>query len=337
MNSIGSNASTSDNTGTRPAHEAAIRTVAIERRALKSLADALASSELRQAFNRAVALIAPTGTRVIVTGVGKSGLVGRKIAATLASTGTPALFMHSSDASHGDLGMISDKDLVLALSWSGETTELGPVVTYCRRFRVPLMVMTSRPDSSAGKAADICLALPLVREACPHRLAPTSSTIVQLAFGDALAIALIEAKGFSAADFRRFHPGGRLGAQLLVVRDLMATGSAVPRVSPNLSVLEATLEVSSKRYGCTAVVDQHGRLLGAFSHADLRRSLMEGSLEDPVSQHMAHSPLVVEESCLASAALAIMNLHKVAALFVCSGDHLRGIIHIHELLERGIN
>ncbi|MCA3255557.1 MAG: KpsF/GutQ family sugar-phosphate isomerase [Alphaproteobacteria bacterium] len=316
--------------------ESARDTIATEIKALEDVVRALETGELADAFATAARQMAEATGRVIVTGMGKSGHVGRKIAATLASTGTPAHFIHPAEASHGDLGMITDRDVVLALSWSGETSELRDIITYCRRFNVPLIGITSRKESTLGSESTICLALPPVQEACPNRLAPTSSTTAQIALGDALAVALIELRGFSADDFRIYHPGGKLGAQLLTVRNLMAHGDDVPRVTREATLLDATLEMTRKRYGIAAVVDENGSLVGAFTDGDLRRSLSAGRLDASVSEHISLNPLRVSPGTLASEALMIMNEHRILLLFVCEGDRLAGIIHVHDILRAGV-
>jgi arabinose-5-phosphate isomerase len=314
----------------------ALRTTRIEIEAIEALADALRRAPLRDAFLAAVAAIAQHPGRLIVTGMGKSGLVARKIAATMTSTGTPSLFLHPGDASHGDLGMIVRDDIVLALTWSGETTELGDIIAYCRRFDVKLIVATACETSTAARAADICLPLPQVREACPNELAPTSSTTVQAVMGDALAVALIERRGFSRSDFLTFHPGGQLGAQLTTVAQLMVSGNAIPAVKAGATLLDAAVEMSSKRYGCTAIVDDEGRLIGAFTDGDMRRSFAGNNFDDGIARHMTPSPLAVAPDTLSTLALKIMNDRGVTVLFVCTGDRLEGIVHLHDLLRAGV-
>lgn len=314
----------------------ALRTTRIEIDALNTFAEALRASPLRDSFLEAVALIGELSGRLIVTGMGKSGLIGRKIAATMTSTGTPALFLHSSEASHGDLGTIGLDDVVLALSWSGETTELGDIIAYCRRFGVKLIVSTAQPESTAGRAADICLALPPVREACPNELAPTSSTTVQMVLGDALAVALIERRGFTRSDFMTFHPGGRLGAQLTTVAQWMARGDDVPMVRTSASLLDATIEMSRKRFGCTAVVDDEDCIVGAFTDGDLRRSFANRHLDDNICEYMTAAPILVPPETLTSDALRILNSNAVSVLFICVGKRLVGVIHLHDILRAGI-
>ena len=315
--------------------EAARDTVRIEREALTTLEIALEQSPLRDAFGNAFDAILAMRGRVIATGIGKSGLVARKIAATLMSTGTPAAYLHPGDANHGDLGMITPGDVVLAITWSGETAELAEIVHHCKRLNVTLIVATSNPGSAAGRAADVCLAMPIVQEACPNQLAPTASTTVQAALGDALAVALIGRRGFDAGDFHRLHPGGRLGAKLATVEQLMGKGAAAPVIVEHATLLEATVEMSRKRYGCTAVVDDDGRLVGIFTDGDLRRSFAAGQMDSCVSHHMTLRPLSVAPRTLLSDALRIMNDHAVTTLFVCEGTKLLGIIHLHDVLRAG--
>nr|WP_091149107.1 KpsF/GutQ family sugar-phosphate isomerase [Novosphingobium sp. CF614] len=314
----------------------AIKTLEIEQAALDAMRRAMTRSGLRDGFEQAVAMIGATQGRLIVTGMGKSGLIGRKIAATMTSTGTPSQFLHPGEASHGDLGMITQRDVVLALSWSGETTELGDIIAYCHRHRVTLIVATSSAESTAGKAADICLTLPGVREACPYELAPTSSAMLQLALGDALAVALIEIRGFTPSDFHALHPGGRLGAQLTTVAELMGVDDSIPRVTGDSSLIHATIEMSRKRYGCTAVVDRNGGLIGAFTDGDLRRCIAVHDLKDNIGAHMTPNPLAVPPTTLSSDALRLMNENAVSVLFVEERGKLVGIVHLHDVLGAGV-
>lgn len=316
--------------------DSAANTARIEAQAIATLADAFRDGPLGPAFADAVRVIVESRGRVIVSGMGKSGLIGRKVAATLSSTGTAAMFLHPSEASHGDLGMIAKEDILLAFSWSGETAELGDVVTFCRRFGNPLIAVTSRAESTLARQADTRLTLPCVQEACPNRLAPTSSAVVQLALGDALAIALVEQRGFSAEDFKIFHPGGKLGAQLCTVAELMGRGPDIPRVQADATILEATYEMTGKRYGSTAVVDGNGHLIGAFTDGDLRRSINARNMDTQVSEHMTVRPTHVPPGMLASEALAIMNSRNILQLFVCDDGRLAGVIHIHDIIRAGV-
>jgi arabinose-5-phosphate isomerase len=273
---------------------------------------------------------------VIVTGMGKSGHVGRKIAATLASTGTPSFFVHAADASHGDLGMITSDDVMLVLSSSGETEELKELINYSRRFRIPLLAVTGNGDSTLGKAADVVLAIPPTREACPHNLAPTTSSLMQLALGDALAIALLESKGFTAVDFGVFHPRGQLGAMLKFVRDVMHPGNAVPLIKRGSLMADAIVEMSAKGFGCVAVTESNGKLSGVITDGDLRRHMRGDLLQVPVDDVMTKSPKTVRPDQLAGEALQILNSSKITALIVVESDRPVGIVHFHDLLRAGV-
>lgn len=314
----------------------AIKTLDIELQALETLKIALQSPELSRSVDQAIQVLAATPGRVIVTGMGKSGHIARKIAATMRSTGTSALYLHPGEASHGDLGVITRHDVVLAITWSGETAELSDILRYCRTYDVTLIVATAHAESTAGRAADICLAMPRVREACPNELAPTSSTTLQLVLGDALAVALIEARGFSPSDFHVFHPGGKLGARLATVGEIMGVGDAIPRVGREASLTSATIEMSRKRYGCTAVVDADDKLVGAFTDGDLRRCIAVHDLNDNIGLHMSVNPLSVAPGTLASEALRILNENAVSVLFVEDAGKLVGIVHIHDLVRAGV-
>jgi arabinose-5-phosphate isomerase len=314
----------------------ALKTLDIELEGLRALKAALESSELGHALEKAIRVFASTAGRIIVTGIGKSGHIARKIAATMCSTGTAALYLHPSEASHGDLGIISEDDVVLAITWSGETAELGDIFNFCQLYGLPLVVATANKDSTAARAADICLTLPSVREACPNSLAPTTSTTLQLVIGDALAVALIEARGFSPGDFRVFHPGGRLGAQLTIVSQVMGTGEAVPRVRDDATLSNATIEMNRKRYGCTAVVDNSGKLVGAFTDGDLRRCIAVHDLQDPIRAHMSRNPVAIDSDILCSEALAMMNENAVSVLFVTEAEQLLGIVHMHDIVRLGL-
>jgi arabinose-5-phosphate isomerase len=313
----------------------ALRTLETEREGVAALAAAM-SDGLGPRFVAAVDTIRAARGRVIVTGMGKSGHVARKIAATLASTGTPAFFVHAADASHGDLGMITSDDVMLVLSWSGETEELKDLINYSRRFRIALIAVTVNADSTLGKSADIVLVLPQAREACPHNLAPTTSSLMQLALGDALAIALLESRGFTAVDFGVFHPGGKLGAALKFVRDVMHPGSAVPLIACDALMSEAIVEMSAKGFGCVAVTNGDGRLLGVITDGDLRRHMRDDLLRAPVGEVMTASPKTVRPGQLASEALELINSLKITALIVVEGDRPVGIVHFHDLLRAGV-
>jgi arabinose-5-phosphate isomerase len=313
----------------------ALRTLETESGGLAALAAAMADG-LGAPFAAAVETIRAARGRVIVTGMGKSGHVARKIAATLASTGTPAFFVHAADASHGDLGMITSDDVMMALSWSGETEELKDLITYSRRFRIALIAVTVNLDSTLGKAADIVLELPSVREACPHNLAPTTSSLLQLALGDALAIALLESRGFTAVDFGVFHPRGRLGAALKFVRDVMHPGTAVPLIARGAPMSAAIVEMSAKGFGCVAVTEPTGKLAGVITDGDLRRHMRADLLQAPVEAVMTASPKTVRPDQLASEALQLLNASKITALIVVDADRPVGIVHFHDLLRAGL-
>ena len=315
---------------------AALRAVAIERKGLMALEEALASpGPLAAALETAVATLLASPGRVIVTGIGKSGHIARKIAATLASTGQPAMFVHPAEAGHGDLGMVQAGDVVLALSWSGESVELATLVTYAKRFQHPLIAITSQADSALGRQADIVLPLPSAQEACPNGLAPTTSTTMQLALGDALAMALLEAKGFTARDFRDLHPGGKLGAKLAFVRDIMHRGAAIPRIEVGRPLAQAIVEMTSKGFGCVGVFTPQGKLAGLITDGDLRRHIRsQGGLETPVEQVMTRAPRVIAPDALVAEALEALS-HKISNLLVVDAGEVVGIVHFHDLLRHG--
>lgn len=299
--------------------------------------NALAES-LGQEFGRAIDLLTATTGRVVVSGMGKSGHVARKIAATLASTGTPALFVHPAEASHGDLGMVVPGDAVLALSNSGETAELADLVDHTRRFALPLIGITSRSGSTLAQKADVALILPPAGEACPMGLAPTTSTTMQLALGDAIAVVLLTRRGFTAADFRTFHPGGRLGARLKRVRDLMHVGEAVPLAPPHMPMAAALVHMTEKRFGCLGIVDGNGALSGIITDGDLRRAMGQDLLSKVASDVMTASPRTIGPDALAAEALHAMNARErpVTSLFVVdSARKPVGILHVHDLLRAG--
>jgi arabinose-5-phosphate isomerase len=314
----------------------AVRTLEAEAGGITTLATAIHDG-LGQAFTAAVEMISCARGRLIVTGMGKSGHVGHKIAATFASTGTPAYFVHPGEASHGDLGMITSDDVIMALSWSGETSELKDLIDYSRRFRIGLIAVTSASDSTLGRAADIVLAVPQAREACPHNLAPTTSTLMQAALGDALAVALLESRGFTAIDFGRFHPGGRLGAMLKLARDIMHTGAEIPLAPLGTRMSEAITEMTAKTFGCVGIVDPQGSLVGIITDGDLRRHLgVADVLELDVEAVMTRGPKTVRPDQLASEALEIINSSKITALIVAEAGKPVGIVHFHDLLRAGV-
>lgn len=293
------------------------------------------SASLDERFIAALDCFAAVPGRVIVTGMGKSGHVGRKIAATLASTGTPAFFVHPGEAGHGDLGMITGDDAVLAISNSGETPELAHVVSYCRRASIPLVAMTRNARSSLGEAADIVLLLPDSPEACPIGLAPTTSTSMTLALGDAIAMALLERKGFTAEHFHVFHPGGALGRKLRRVGDVMHGNGAMPLVDADQPMAEALRVMSEKRFGCVGVIDATGRLVGIFTDGDLRRKMSAELPEMRAGAAMTPDPITIRPQALVAEALAVMNARSILALFAVEEGRPVGILHIHDCLRAG--
>ena len=319
---------------TQPAIESALRTLDAEGGGIDALAAALRDG-LGATFAAAIELIRAAQGRVIVTGMGKSGHVARKIASTFASTGTPALFVHPSEASHGDLGMIAGNDVIIALSWSGETAELKDLTDYSRRFRIGLIAMTANADSTLAKTADVVLTLPQAREACPHNLAPTTSSLMQLALGDALAIALLESRGFTAVDFGLLHPGGKLGAMLKLVRDIMHSGGAVPLTPLGTAMSDAILVMTAKGFGCVGITDAGGRLVGIITDGDLRRHMRADLLHARVDEVMTRTPKTVRPDQLISETLELLNSTKVTALFAVEAGKPIGIIHVHDLLRAG--
>jgi arabinose-5-phosphate isomerase len=308
------------------------RVILAEMQGLASLAEALDTT-----FAAAVALCSQVRGRIVVTGVGKSGHVGRKLAATLASTGAPAQFVHAAEAGHGDLGMIGPGDAILSLSYSGESAELADVIAYSRRFKIPLIAITGGARSALAGAADIVLRLPEAAEGCPMGLAPTTSTTMMMALGDALAIALLERKGFTHADFRRFHPGGKLGRRLIRVAEIMHTGAAIPLVLPSDPMSEAILVMTAKSFGCAGACDAEGRLIGILTDGDLRRHMCPELLARTVGEVMRPGPKTVTAAALAAEALELMNRFAITSLFVVDeADRPIGFLHMHDCLRAGV-
>ncbi|PSJ60871.1 KpsF/GutQ family sugar-phosphate isomerase [Pseudaminobacter soli (ex Li et al. 2025)] len=313
----------------------AMRTVSTERAGIEALVEALENG-LAEPLAEAVEILAGITGRVIVTGVGKSGHIGAKIAATLASTGTPAFFVHPAEANHGDLGMIARDDAIVAMSWSGETAELKGIIAYARRFSIPLIAVTSGETSALGREANVVLKLPKAAEACPHGLAPTTSTVLQLVIGDALAVALLEARGFTPEHFRTFHPGGKLGANLMRVGEIMHSGEAMPVVKLGTDLPSAITELSRKRLGCVCVVDGDGRLAGIVTDGDLARNLHRSLSELAVEDIMTRKPKTVGPRMMASAAIGMLNDNNINALIVAEDDRPLGVLHFHDLLRIGV-
>ena len=321
--------------------DSAVRTLEAEAEGVAALSAALRDG-LGRALTAAIEIINNSQKddtargRLIVTGMGKSGHVARKLAATFASTGTPAFFVHPSEASHGDLGMIQDEDVIFALSWSGETAELKNIIDYSKRRNIALIGMTSDANSTLGRAADVALVLPQAREACPHNLAPTTSSLMQLALGDALAIALLDSRGFSAQQFHVLHPGGRLGALLKFARDVMRKDDAIPLARAGARMSEAVVEMSAKGVGCIGIVDARGHLTGIITDGDLRRHMRPGLTELSVDEIMTKNPKSCRPDQLVSEVIESLNSAKITAMFVVEGNRPVGVVHLHDLLRIGV-
>ncbi len=307
------------------------KTLEIEIAGLQKLCD-----QLDDSFSKAVDLLYKLRGRVIITGMGKSGHVGRKMSATFASTGAPSFFVHPGEASHGDLGMVTEEDIVIALSNSGETKELSDVLAYCKRFSIPLIGITSNASSTLGQQSDILIVLADAQEACPNGQAPTTSTTMTIAMGDALAVALMKRKGWKNTDFKTYHPGGKLGQMLLKVSDLMHKGEALPIISETATMKDALLIMSEKNFGRTSVVNAQGELVGFISDGDLRRHMSDNLLEKTVNQVMNRNPKSVVPDILAAQALAIMNQESITDLMVVEHKKPVGILRLHDIMRAGI-
>ena len=315
--------------------QTALDVIALERSGLDALTKSLESGPLSEAFVRAVDIIKSAPGRVIVSGMGKSGHIGRKIAATLASTGEPASFVHPGEASHGDLGMISRSDVVLALSNSGETKELSDMMAYCGRFDIPLLSITSGENSSLASASDVCLLMPKADEACGETRAPTTSTTMTLALGDALCVALLRDKGFEAKDFKSFHPGGKLGAAFKKVGDVMNPADRLPLCAPDAGIEKVSETIAQNNFGCVGIVDG-GKLTGVITDGDLRRHLSADLLSQTAKDVMTKNPVFVTEDTLAADALGVLAEKHITTLFVCRDGAPVGLLHIHDMLELGL-
>jgi arabinose-5-phosphate isomerase len=327
------------------ASEASLSTAAAEhddlaaaKRVLNQEADALRrlAESLDGAFLKALDVLFAVTGRVIVTGMGKSGHIARKIAATLASTGTPAQFVHPAEASHGDLGMVTSKDAVLALSNSGDAPELSDILGYARRWNIPVIGITMRPESALGTAADVTLVLPKTAEAGTIGHVPTTSTTMMLALGDALAVCLVERRGFSLEDFRELHPGGKLGQILLRVGNLMHVGDEVPLIGTEEAMSHALLIMTAKTFGCVGVVDDAGDLVGIVTDGDLRRHMGPDLLREKVGDVMTKGPVTIRANALAAEAVRVMNERSITSLFVCDGAKPAGIVRLHDCLKAGV-
>ena len=307
----------------------------VEQDGLSALSDSLGDP-----FIKALDLIQAATGRVVVTGMGKSGHVGNKIAATLASTGQPAFFVHPGEASHGDLGMVQQDDVVIALSNSGETTELSDIIAFTRRYSIGLIGMTGGEGSTLAEASDVALVIPPSPEACSIGMAPTTSTTVMLALGDALAVCLLDRKGFTAQDFRNFHPGGKLGQRLLKVEDLMHGDGQMPLIDQDALMSDALIEMTAKRFGVVGVTDSGGLLIGIITDGDLRRHMSHDLVDQKASDVMTAGSVTMEPGQIASEAVAIMNDRKITTLFCVAGDQNQGrplgILHIHDCLQAGV-
>ncbi len=310
---------------------AAKRVVELEIAGLQALVDAMGADVIK-----AIDIIARVRGRVVVSGMGKSGHVARKIAATMASTGTPAMFVHPGEASHGDLGMITSDDAVFALSNSGETAELADMIDFCKRFEIPLISITGRAGSSLTEASDAPMVIPTAAEACPMGLAPTTSTTVMLALGDAISVALLEKRGFSRDDFQTFHPGGKLGRRLLKVRDIMHGGSELPLVKPDCPMSDALILMTEKGLGCVGIEDANGMLAGIITDGDLRRHMSPGLTTMAVTDVMTVGAKTLHPENLASEALHVLNEYKITNAFVVDEGRPVGVLHIHDCLRAGV-
>lgn len=320
---------------TAAAVASALRTLDAEASGVTALAAAM-QADLGAPFAAAIELIKNARGRLIITGLGKSGHIGRKIAATFASTGTPAFFVHAAEAGHGDLGMITADDVILALSWSGEQAEMKNLISYAKRFRIGLIAMTADAASTLAQAADIALTLPKAREACPHNLAPSTSSLMLLALGDALAIALLEGRGFTSVDFSVLHPGGKLGAMLKYTRDLMHSGDAVPLKPLGAKMSDALVEMTSKGFGCVGIVDAKGDIVGIVTDGDLRRHMRPDLITADVDDVMTKNPKTIGGDLLVGEALEMLNAAKITAVIVTDGRKPVGILHLHDLLRAGV-
>ncbi|MSO64206.1 MAG: KpsF/GutQ family sugar-phosphate isomerase [Alphaproteobacteria bacterium] len=324
--------------GPTPSRQALVQSdLAVARRLLEQEADAVraAGAALDERFAAAIETLLNLRGRVVVAGVGKSGHIARKIAATMASTGTPALFVHPGEASHGDLGMVTRDDAVVLLSKSGESDELSALVSYAKRFRIPLIAMTANQMSELGQAADVLLLLPDVREACPMGLAPTTSTTMMLALGDALAVALLERRGFSADDFHALHPGGRLGRRLQKVSDIMRKGDEIPLAPVDALMQDVLLVMSAKNFGCAGIVEDGDRLVGIVTDGDLRRHMSDRLLAQTAGRVMTADPQTIGPDALAAEAVGIMA-GRITNLFVVKDTRVVGILRLHDCLQAGV-
>ena len=309
----------------------ALKVIEIEGNAVLNLAKQIGSD-----FENLCLKILNTKGKLILMGIGKSGHIAQKISATLSSTGTSSFFVHPTEAAHGDLGMITAQDIVIGLSWSGETPELANLLAYVKRFKIPLIGITSNADSALGVAASICLTLPKAEEACPYGLAPTTSTTMQLAMGDALAVALLQRRGFTNMDFKSFHPGGKLGSGLMILNDIMHKTDKLPLCEGSILMSEALMIMTGKGFGCLGVTNSKGELTGIITDGDLRRHMGTDLLDKTAADIMTENPKTVSDTMLAAEALAVMNDNKIQSLFICEASKPIGFVHLHDLLRAGV-
>lgn len=305
--------------------------IAIERNSLEYL-----SNNLDTGISRSIQLIVNCKGRVVLTGIGKSGHICKKIASTMASTGTPSVFVHPSEASHGDLGMITNLDIVICVSKSGESKELFDIIDYCKRYEIKLIGMTENSESSLGKASNTIIEIPKLQEACPHNLAPTTSSTMMLVLGDAIAISCLRARQFSPENFRNFHPGGKLGKKLMRAVDVMHTNEMIPIVQSDATLREAILVMSTGRFGCVGVVDEKFQLIGIYTDGDLRRQISNIDLNYPVNELMNKTPLKLDANILLAEIVKIFSEERIPSVFICEGNRPIGIIHVHDLLQKGM-
>ena len=291
------------------------------------------SKKLDKNFAKAVNILRKTNGKIVVTGVGKSGIIAKKIASTLSSTGSPSQFIHSTEASHGDLGMINNKDVVLAFTFSGKTIELNDVFIYSKERKIPLIIITGKSNSKLENISTVCIEISNLKEACPLNLAPTTSTTAMLALGDAIAISLMKSKKFTKKNFYSFHPGGQLGKKLLLVKNVMHSAKKLPLINENVPMTTAIIEMTKKRFGCLGVISKNNKLVGIITDGDLRRHMSNGILEKKTSFIMTKNPKTVDGDIFAIEALNIMKKNKITQVFVTKNNKPIGILHIHDCIE----
>ena len=307
------------------------QTIETEKMALGHLQDSINTN-----FYESIKMIASIKGRIILSGIGKSGYIANKISATLSSTGTISQYIHPTEASHGDLGIITSKDMIIILSWSGQSPELHNLIVYAKENNIPMIAITANPESIVGKYANICLTLPKIEEACPNGLTPTSSTIMQLALGDAIAISLLQNRGFTATDFKKFHPGGKLGFNLTCVEDIMHKEPFLPLLTADIIMSEALITMTQKGFGCLGIIDENENLIGMITDGDLRRHMDTNFLDKKTYDIMTQNPEIISPTTFVADTLDLMNHKKIQSLFICVERKPKGIIHLHDLLRIGI-